>query len=134
MKHQSPPGRVSWRGGPSLGENFDQAMAHALVFGASGLLGGAVVDQILRGYPVKGDYAKVTALTNRPLSREDSQWLPAGEGVPELNLVSGIDLTHGTEGELQRRLEDEVPDIRTVTQVFWFGAQPPFLIHVSRGN
>ena len=41
---------------------------HALVFGASGISGWAIVNQILSDYPAKGVFSAVTALTNRPLT------------------------------------------------------------------
>jgi hypothetical protein len=100
-------------------------MAHALVFGASGILGWAVVDQILRSYPKRGAFSKVTALTNRPLSLKDSQWPERGENTPELNLVSGIDLTKGTFEEMKLLLKAKVPDIHEISQVFWFGKTTP---------
>lgn len=94
---------------------------HALVFGASGILGWAVVNEILNNYPEKGTYGKVTALTNRPLSLEDSLWPAPGPGTPELKLVSGIDLTHGTAETLIETLKERISDIDTVDHVFYFG-------------
>ncbi|KAH0840716.1 hypothetical protein AYO21_00630 [Fonsecaea monophora] len=95
-------------------------MAHALVFGASGILGWAVVDQILKNYPQKGTFSKVTALTNRPLDLQDSQWPEPGGTNPELALVSGVDLTRGTVEDIKQQLKERVPDIGTVTQIFYF--------------
>lgn len=46
--------------------------AHALVFGASGLAGWGVVDQLLENYPAEGTFSKVTALVNRPFSVAES--------------------------------------------------------------
>lgn len=100
-------------------------MAHALVFGASGILGWAVVDQILKSYPQKGVFSKVTALTHRPLSLQDSQWPKPGGTNPELALVSGIDLTQGTVEDIKQQLRERVPDIGTVTQIFYFGKNFP---------
>lgn len=94
---------------------------HALVFGASGILGWAIVNEILNNYPKKGTYSKVTALTNRPLAREEALWpIPGGER-PELNIVSGIDLTQGTMEDVRDKLQERVPDIDSVTQVHYFG-------------
>jgi hypothetical protein len=91
---------------------------HALIFGASGISGWAITNQILNGYPSKDAFSKVTALTNRPLSRQDALW-PESD---KLQLVSGIDLLNK---EGQKALEDEmkskIEDIDTVTQVFFFG-------------
>jgi len=50
---------------------------HALVFGASGVAGWSVVDQILSNYPREGTFSKVTALVNRPLNFEESYWSAA---------------------------------------------------------
>lgn len=94
---------------------------HALVFGASGILGWAVVNEILNDYPEEGVYSKVTALTNRPLTLEDALWPKPDGQTPELNIVSGIDLTKGTMEDVKAVLKDRVPDIDTVTQVHYFG-------------
>lgn len=94
---------------------------HALVFGASGILGWAIVNEILNNYPEKGTYSKVTALTNRPLTREEALWPTPGGDRPELSIVSGIDLTQGTMEDVKDRLKDRVPDVDTVTQVHYFG-------------
>jgi nucleoside-diphosphate-sugar epimerase len=94
---------------------------HALVFGASGILGWAIVNEILNNYPNAGTYYKVTALTNRPLSRQDALWPESAPGMPELNIVSGIDLTKGTVEEVKKVMKERVPGIETVTHVFYFG-------------
>lgn len=94
---------------------------HAIVFGASGILGWAVVNEILLNYPVKGSYSKVTALTNRPLSCKHSLWPEPAEDVPKLNIVSGVDLTKGTVEELTEILKKKIHDVSTVTHVFYFG-------------
>ncbi|KAL1963162.1 hypothetical protein VTN77DRAFT_8595 [Rasamsonia byssochlamydoides] len=95
-------------------------MAHALVFGASGILGWAVVNEILNNYPREGEFAKVTALVNRPLDLESFHWPASEPKRPQLNLVSGVDLTKGSLEDIQDLLKHKVPDIDTVTQVFWF--------------
>ena len=97
---------------------------HALVFGASGILGWAIVNEILNNYPEKGVYSKVTALTNRPLAIEDALWPNPDGHRPELNIVSGIDLTKGTVEEVRAVLQARVPDIDSVTQVHYFGKRP----------
>jgi hypothetical protein len=94
---------------------------HALVFGASGILGWAIVNEILNNYPEEGVYSKVTALTNRPLTLEDGLWPRPDGHRPELNIVPGIDLTKGTMEEVRVVLQDRVPDIDSVTQVHYFG-------------
>lgn len=94
---------------------------HALVFGASGLLGWAVVNEIMNHYPVKGTFSKVTALTNRPLTLQDSLWPTEGNALPDLNIVSGIDLTRGTLEEFKEVIKRRIPDIETVTHIYYFG-------------
>lgn len=91
---------------------------HALVMGASGISGWAIVNQLLRGYPQKGIFSKVTAVTNRPLSRQDTLW-PESES---LRLVSGLDLTSGSQQELQENMKRKITDIEDVTEVYFYGA------------
>lgn len=86
---------------------------HALIFGASGISGWALVKEAL-GYPNPTAFARVTALTNRPLSISDSQW-------PEdkrLQLISGIDLTSSVANVVQ--LLKDIPSIESVSHVFLF--------------
>ena len=60
----------------------------------------------------------MTALTNRPLSQDASQW-PVSE---KLQIVSGLDLltSKGQEG-LEAELKEKVKGIETVTHVYFFG-------------
>ncbi|KAG9247162.1 hypothetical protein BJ878DRAFT_217050 [Calycina marina] len=90
---------------------------HALIFGASGITGWAITNALLEGYPDKDTFSKVTALTNRPLSQEASQW-PASQ---KLQIVSGLDLltSKGQEG-LEAELKEKVKGIETVTHVYFF--------------
>ncbi|KAK9416372.1 hypothetical protein SUNI508_01789 [Seiridium unicorne] len=92
---------------------------HALVFGASGLIGWSCVNQLLASYPERGVFDSVTALTNRPIKAEESFW-PTAPDVPRLKLISGIDLTKGNgEGvELAGNLRAE--KLENVTHVFYF--------------
>ena len=94
---------------------------HALVFGASGLVGWGVVDQLMENYPTEGTFSKVTALVNRPFTLAESYWPSPSASRPELELVSNIDLTQGTVEEFTALLEKKVPDIASVTHVFYFG-------------
>lgn len=89
---------------------------HALVFGATGIQGWAVTNQLLNGYPSEDSFSKITALTNRPIT-EEMLW-PENS---KLQVVSGINLLtdKGQEG-LIKELQERVPDIETVTQVFFF--------------
>ncbi|CAO1602992.1 MAG: hypothetical protein LQ349_005949 [Xanthoria aureola] len=102
---------------------------HALVFGASGLIGWAIIDQLLSNYPSPGTFAKVTALVNRPLDIQDSFWpLEANRPLnvqgspeqPELQLVSGINLANGTVQSVTELLQTKVKGIEHVTHVFYF--------------
>lgn len=93
----------------------------ALVFGASGLAGWAVVDQLMENYPTQGTFSKVTALVNRSLNIEESYWPTPSPSRPELELVSSIDLTEGTVEEFTASLKKKVPDIANVSHMFYFG-------------
>ena len=98
--------------------------SHALVVGASGLIGWAVVDQLLRSYPAPHAFSKVTALVNRPLKLEDSFWPVEGrgDGGPELVLVPGVNLMRDDE-EVERVILNEAKDVECVRYVFYFGMQ-----------
>ncbi|KAJ7848921.1 hypothetical protein B0H14DRAFT_3867041 [Mycena olivaceomarginata] len=92
--------------------------AHAIVFGASGLAGWAVVDQLLQNYPKAGTFSKVTAVVNRPISLADSFW-PTPES-PSLDLVTGINLAEGSIESFKALLGEKIKDISTVTHVYYF--------------
>lgn len=89
---------------------------HALVYGASGITGWAIVNAILNGYPSQGTFTKVSALVNRPLTREMALW----PDDPRLQIVSGIDLLKGSQEELEKTIKEKVPDVDTVTQVYFY--------------
>lgn len=93
---------------------------HALVIGASGLIGWAIVDQLLQPYPSPSSFSKVTALVNRPLKLEDAFWPEQGPGRPKLELISGIDLLCKDE-EFERTLKGKVKDVANVSHVYYFG-------------
>jgi nucleoside-diphosphate-sugar epimerase len=99
-----------------MGSAGQSAGNHAIVFGASGITGWAIVNAILNGYPEPSAFSKVTALTNRPLSQEVSQW-PKSE---KLNIVSGLDLLKGSQSELEESLKSRVADVDTVSHVYFF--------------
>ncbi|KAJ6520683.1 hypothetical protein DFH09DRAFT_998004 [Mycena vulgaris] len=94
------------------------APAHALVFGASGIAGWGVVEQLLENYPAKGTFSNVTAVVNRPMRIVDSFW-PTPDS-PALDLVTNIDLTQGTVETLAAILKDKVENIAAVTHVYYF--------------
>lgn len=87
----------------------------ALVFGASGVTGWSFIDEILHDYPEPDVWKRVHALTNRPLSQEQSQW----PKDPRLDIVSGIDLLKGTQEELENTIQERIPDISEVTHVYY---------------
>lgn len=91
-------------------------MAHALVFGASGITGWGVVNALLSDYPSADAFERVTALTNRPLSVEDSQW-PASK---KLSAISGLDLLSGDQASLDESMRQRVPNIESVTHLYFF--------------
>ena len=94
---------------------------HAIVYGASGIIGWAVVDQLLSSYAHAdaNPFSKVTAVTNRPLNPSETYWPEGGSHRPDLQLVSGVDLRGGVEA-----LKKTVADIKTVTHVFYLGISP----------
>ncbi|KAL9000514.1 MAG: hypothetical protein Q9169_000807 [Polycauliona sp. 2 TL-2023] len=103
---------------------------HALVFGASGLIGWGIVDQLLSNCPSPGTFAQVTALVNRPLELQDFFWpLPAGHPLnvqdspeqPELQLVSGINLADRTVDGVTELLQAKVKGSQYITHVYHFG-------------
>ena len=89
---------------------------HALVYGASGISGWAIVNSILNDYPHKDTFTKVSALVNRPLTREMALW----PDDPRLQIVSGIDLLKGDQKGLEEAIKEKVPDVDTVTQVYFY--------------
>ncbi|VUC28863.1 unnamed protein product [Clonostachys rosea] len=96
---------------------------HAIVFGAAGLLGWSVLNQLISNYPQAGEFSQVTAVVNRPISESDLNLTSRGAQAsarPELQIVSGIDLRHGTGDDLAHQLQTNVSDAETITHVFYF--------------
>src|ERR1700742_3964066 len=89
---------------------------HALVFGASGITGWAIVNTILNGYPAESAFTKVTALTNRPLPAQVAQWPKSSK----LQVFSGLDLLTGNQSLLEATMKERIPGIETVTHVYFF--------------
>ena len=100
------------------------AMSHALIFGASGISGWAILSEIT-SYPTPNSFAKITGLSNRPLTLEQA-YLPQD---PRLNLVNGIDLTKPV-SEVVQKLKDKVEDAHTISHVFFTGTHS--LLHTRR--
>ncbi|OQO12509.1 hypothetical protein B0A48_03151 [Cryoendolithus antarcticus] len=83
----------------------------ALVFGASGITGHAILQALLT-HPSPTTFSRVVGLTNRPLSAAIAQ-LPAD---PRIELYSGIDLLSRESSLLQLQ---HVPGVDLVTHVFY---------------
>jgi hypothetical protein len=101
---------------------------HALIIGASGLIGWSVVNQLLWSYPTEGTFSKVTALVNRPLDLEKCFWPKATLPAPELKLVSSVDLLC-TDEEFKATLKEKVTDAASITHVYYFGKLKGRLSH-----
>lgn len=90
-------------------------MAHALIFGASGISGWSLLNQT-RVYPSSTAFKRITGTTNRPFTLQQAQ-------IPEddrIQIVSGVNLTK-SEDEVAATLRQSVPDIDTVSHVFFTG-------------
>ncbi|KAF2790625.1 hypothetical protein K505DRAFT_311066 [Melanomma pulvis-pyrius CBS 109.77] len=90
---------------------------HALVIGASGLIGWAVVNELLSSS--SSSFSHITALVNRPLKLEDSFWPAETADGPRISLVSGVDLSSSDE-EFENGLKDKVLNLESVSHVFYF--------------
>jgi hypothetical protein len=96
--------------------------------GASGIVGWAITNTLIHGYPDESVFSQVTALTNRPLE-VGLQWPPCAK----LQVVSGLDLLTGKGQEaLQLEMKEKVKGIDTVTHVYYCGKRI-FLVGIS-GN
>jgi hypothetical protein len=86
----------------------------ALVFGASGITGWAIV-KIALEYPSPTTFSRVIGLTNRPLTLKDS-FLPSD---PRLSLKSGVDLS----GDVVSIVEalKKIDGIEKITHVYFTG-------------
>jgi nucleoside-diphosphate-sugar epimerase len=93
---------------------------HALIIGASGIIGWSVVNQLLQRYPSPSPFHKVTALVNRPLKLEDAFWPASPPGRPQLVLSSGVNLLC-KDTEFEKLLKEKVDDITSVSHVYYFG-------------
>ncbi|KAK5019483.1 hypothetical protein LTR16_000510 [Cryomyces antarcticus] len=98
---------------------------HALIFGASGVTGWSFVNEMLNDYPQPQIWNRVSALTNRPLTREAAMW-PADE---RLDIVSGIDLLKGSQDELEEVMRSKIPQVNSVTHVYYFAYKANHDLH-----
>lgn len=104
------------------------AQDHAVVIGASGLIGWGVVNELLaQGSIAAGVFDRVTALVNRPISRDHMLWPDKHPDQPELLMVDGVNLMDDEE-KITGMLTDRIPDADTITHVYYFGEQIPLLL------
>lgn len=90
----------------------------ALVFGASGITGWAILREALN-YPKPSTFRKIIGLTNRPLDRSKS-FLPEDD---RLVIVAGVDLTAAVD-DVAAKLAD-IDGIEDVTDVYFAGTVSP---------
>lgn len=100
---------------------MSQLSKHAIIYGASGLIGWALVNELLGSYPYSSSFSKVTAVTNRPLNLSESHWPDKDSRKAKLQLVSGIDLRNGDGTTLAEGLKEAINDVENVTHVFYLG-------------
>ena len=101
---------------------------HALIFGASGISGWALVKEEL-SYPTPTTFSKVSALSKRLLSLAEAQW----PDDPRLQLASGIDLTCPVD-TVVRALKRKVGEVENVSHVFVFLYLDPGKDHKTLGE
>jgi hypothetical protein len=97
---------------------------HAIVFGASGLLGWAVVNELLSSYPSRGTFASITAVTNRAVKLVEMHWPANTPTALRLELIHGVGLTQGTGESLAAKLAHVQTAPDQITHAFYFGTQP----------
>lgn len=90
---------------------------HALVLGASGIQGWAIVNELLKESNSEL-FHTVTAVTKRPLDHEYSLWPRSSR----LSLIHGIDLTSQQASQINESFMT-IPDINSVTHVYYCGLE-----------
>ena len=85
----------------------------ALIFGASGITGWALMRECLQ-YPSPDTFARIIGLTNRPLKAEDAL-MPERPGRWELH--SGMDLSKGV--DVVKEQLKAIASIEEVTHVYF---------------
>lgn len=94
---------------------------HAVVIGASGLIGWGIVNELLSQDSIaRGGFKRVTGVTNRPLNLNDALWPDKFNSQPQLLLVNGVDLANEQE-QITKSLRDKISDADTITHVFYCG-------------
>lgn len=98
---------------------MNESPRHAIVYGASGLIGWSVVDEFLKSYTDLDSFGMITGVTDRKIELSEAWWPEAAQRT--LNLVSGIDLRCGDGVTLVDSLKRSVTGIETVTHIFYLG-------------
>lgn len=95
----------------------------ALVFGASGITGWAIINAAL-SYPTPTTFKRIVGLTSRPLSVEDAG-LPTDQ---RLRLYSGLDLSKDSQSIIDYL--GKIENIQEITHVYFAGKPtwPPKLL------
>jgi nucleoside-diphosphate-sugar epimerase len=93
----------------------------ALVFGASGISGWAVTNNLL-SYPAATTFSRIIGLTNRPMDKENSQ-LPIDD--PRLEIYDGVDL-RGDQASVMQQMRAIIPNVDEVTHVYYCGQSSSF--------
>lgn len=94
---------------------FDKSDKVALVLGATGISGWALVKNAL-SYPTQSTFQRVIGLMHRPRTLEETG-LP---NDPRLELYSGVDLQDHLDNVVAR-LKEKIPRIEQVTHVYYLG-------------
>lgn len=89
---------------------------HAVVFGASGINGWALIKELVSGHSIPDPFDRVTAVLNRPVSLQDSQWPQDGR----LQVATGIDLTADVQ-ELQCAMKAKINGAESISHVYYAG-------------
>jgi nucleoside-diphosphate-sugar epimerase len=85
---------------------------HALVIGASGVIGWSVVNQLLQPYPSPSPFSNVDI--------KDMFWSEPSRGQPEVRLVAGVNLLC-SDAEFEKVIEEKVPDVGSISHVYYCG-------------
>ncbi|CAN9421211.1 unnamed protein product [Alternaria alternata] len=88
-------------------------MSHALIFGASGISGWALLNQIT-AYPTPTTFSRITGLSNRPLTLDQAQ-LPADS---RLNLTGDFESLKKVNTDLLRVAIEAVEQVSTKLESF----------------
>lgn len=94
---------------------------HAVVIGATGLIGWGLVNELLSADCIVPSYFdRVTALVNRPIKTDKMFWPKPHAQQPKLLVVDGVNIMD-KEAKVRTLLRERVPDAETITHAFYFG-------------